>query len=116
MIARRVDIMFRAFADETRLRILHLLARKKELCVCDIMRILKLPQSKVSRHLAYLRGAGLARDRKDGLWSYYSLAKPEGGFHKRLIGCLDGCFEEVTVLRKDSERLGRFNKDRSRCR
>ncbi|HAZ09257.1 MAG TPA: ArsR family transcriptional regulator [Elusimicrobia bacterium] len=103
-----IDKMFKAFADETRLRILHLLTRRKEMCVCDIMKILGLPQSKISRHLAYLRGAGLVRDRKQGLWSYYALTKPEGGFHKRLIGCLNGCFDEVTVLRKDGEKLSKF--------
>lgn len=105
-----VDRMFKAFADETRLRILHLLKRRKEMCVCDIMQILRLPQSKVSRHLAYLRSAGLVRDRKQGLWSYYALSKPEGGFHKRLIGCLDGCFDEVTILRRDEKNLSKFNR------
>ena len=97
----RIDRMFKAFADETRLRILHLLTRRKDLCVCDIMSILRLPQSKVSRHLAYLRNAGLVQDRKQGLWIYYSLSKPQGGFHQRLIGCFDGCFNEVSALRQD---------------
>jgi DNA-binding transcriptional ArsR family regulator len=69
--------MFSAFADQTRPRILHLLTHGK-LCVCDIHDTLKLPQSKVSRHLAYLRESGLARVRKEGLWKHYSLA-PTGG-------------------------------------
>jgi ArsR family transcriptional regulator len=112
----RVDRMFRAFADETRLRILHLLTRRKELCVCDIIEILALPQSKVSRHLAYLRKAGLVEDRKQGLWIYYSLVKPEGGFHRRLIGCIDGCFDEATVLKTDGKKLARFNGAKARCR
>ena len=50
--------IFRAFADETRLRILNLLS-EGELCVCDVMGVLREPQSKVSRHLSYLRQAGL---------------------------------------------------------
>ena len=92
--------MFKAFADETRLRILHLLSRR-ELCVCDIHDTLKLPQSKVSRHLAYLKEANLVSDRRSGLWKYYSLSKPIGKFHRGLVGCLKGCFDEVDILQKD---------------
>lgn len=111
-----VDMMFKAFADETRLRILHLLTRKNELCVCDIMKVLRLPQSKVSRHLAYLRGARLVQDRKQGLWSYYALAKPGSAFHRRLIGCLEGCFKEVPVMKKDRARLARLDAGGRPCR
>jgi len=92
--------MFQGFADETRLRILHVLTRG-ELCVCDIHDILKLPQSKVSRHLAYLRDAGLVQVRRDGLWKHYSLARAEGKFHRGLINCLKGCFDEVDILKRD---------------
>jgi len=98
--------MFKAFADETRLRILHLLVRG-ELCVCDIEKTLKIRQSKVSRHLSYLKNAELVTDRRDGLWKYYSLTKPKGKFHTSLIQCLKGCFDEVDVLRKDSRTLKR---------
>ena len=96
----KIDRMFMAFADETRLRILHLLTRG-ELCVCDIHNTLKLPQSKVSRHLAYLRSAGLVQVRKAGLWKHYSLAAAQGKFQKGLIACLKGCFDEVDILRRD---------------
>ena len=102
-----IDRMFRAFADETRLRILSLLAREKELCVCDIQDVLGLPQPKISRHLAYLRDSGLVAVRRDGLWKHYSLSKPQGGFHKGLVGCLSGCFSEVGILRRDQETLRR---------
>ncbi len=109
-----MDRMFKAFADETRLRLLHLLTRG-ELCVCDLVETLRLPQPKVSRHLAYLRGAGLVRVRKDGLWKRYSLAETKGKFHKSLIACLRGCFSEADVLRRDAERLKRSVGGRS-CR
>jgi len=99
---RKIDQIFRAFADETRLRILSLLKRKEELCVCEFIEILRMGQSKVSRHLAYLKRAGLIQERKEGLWHYYSLAEPEGKFHSRLISCLDECFSEVTVLKRDA--------------
>ena len=109
------DKMFRAFADETRLRILHLLT-KGELCVCDIMSVLKSPQSKVSRHLGYLKSAGLVTDRRDGIWKHYALAKPANKFQKQLIGCIDGCLQDVPVLVADAQRFTAYRKDKSRCR
>ena len=63
---------FRVLGDEARLKILWLLLNHRELCVCDVMAIVGIGQSKASRHLATLRQAGLLIDRKDGLWSYYS--------------------------------------------
>ena len=69
--------LFRALADPTRLRILALLGQG-ELCVCHIYESLRIPQSKASRHLAYLRRAGFVRARKRGLWVYYALAEPAG--------------------------------------
>jgi len=108
-----INLMFKAFADETRLRILHLLTRG-ELCVCDIMSVLKTPQSKISRHLAYLRRAGLVADRKEGLWRYYSLTKPTATFQEGLIKCLSECFDEVDLLKKDRQVLSSLKKGK-RC-
>lgn len=62
----------KALSDETRLRILNLLY-EKELCVCDVMETLKITQAKASRHLIYLKNAGLVRDRKHAQWVYYSI-------------------------------------------
>lgn len=98
------DRIFRAFADQTRLRILHLLS-KGELCVCDIRTVLGAPQPKVSRHLAYLKRAGLVADRKQGPWRHYSLAAAKSAFHRRLIACLDDCLEEAPALRRDADKL-----------
>lgn len=67
--------VFKALGDETRLRIMALLVAGQELCVCDIMAALKLPQSTVSRHLSYLRNAGLVDDRRQGVWMYYRVTK-----------------------------------------
>ena len=108
-----IDRMFRAFSDETRLRILHLLA-KGELCVCDIMDVLDAPQPKVSRHLSYLKRAGLVSDRKEGPWRHYSLSPSKSSFQKRLIGCLDACLDEAPILRRDALRLGAVR--RTDCR
>jgi ArsR family transcriptional regulator len=101
-----VDLMFRAFSDRTRLRLLNLL-RGGETCVCDLVRVLDLPQPKVSRHLAYLRRAGLVVARKEGLWMHYRLAPGTTEFHRSLLNCLACCFTAVPELAKDAERLGK---------
>ena len=74
--------IYKAMADETRLMILHLILRHGEMCVCDVEGVLGVSQSKASRHLRYLRNAGLLRDRREGIWVYYSIcedAKDEAG-------------------------------------
>lgn len=69
-----LEILFKALADRTRLRILGLLL-DGEVCVCHIHESLGVQQPKASRHLAYLRRAGLVETRKDGLWVHYRLAR-----------------------------------------
>ena len=69
--------IFKALGDETRLRIMSLLIDGGELCVCDIMAALNLPQSTVSRHLANLRNAGLVDDRRQGIWMNYRINQKE---------------------------------------
>lgn len=63
--------LFTALADETRLRLLLLLAAEGELCVCELTHALEQPQPKVSRHLALLRENGIVVDRREGLWVHY---------------------------------------------
>ncbi|MGQ0734739.1 MAG: ArsR/SmtB family transcription factor [Acidobacteriota bacterium] len=70
---RELARLHRALADETRLRILALLA-DGEVCVCHVQAALRLPQPTISRHLAYLRRAGLVWARRDGVWMHYRLA------------------------------------------
>lgn len=72
--------IFKALGDETRLRIMALLLRGRELCVCDIVAALDLPQSTVSRHLAALRNVGLVDDRRQGTWMHYRVNR-EGTEH-----------------------------------
>ncbi len=98
-----ISEMFKAFADTTRLRILHLLTHN-EMCVADLVQILKVPQPTASRHLAYLRRSGLVEDRKEGLWVHYSLADSRNRFHERLLECLRCCFDEVPELVADARR------------
>lgn len=109
-----VDLMFRAFSDRTRLRILHVL-QDGELCVGDIVEILRVPQPRVSRHLAYLRKANLVLARKSGLWSHYSLSVASSPFHKKLLECLANCFREVPEVQSDSARAKKVRKSGGCC-
>lgn len=99
--ANDIDRIFRAFSDRTRLRILTLL-REGELCVGDIVKVLRLSQPKVSRHLAYLRKTGLVEVRDQGPWCFYSLSKARNPFHAKILECLGSCFGEVPEIARDS--------------
>lgn len=67
-------LLFKSLSDETRLTLVLLLKEKGELCVCELTQVLKLPQPKISRHLAMLRSSGLLIDRRDGKWIHYRLS------------------------------------------
>ncbi len=96
--------LFKAFADPVRLRLLNLLG-DGEVCVCHLHEALDLPQSTVSRHLAYLRKRGLVVGRKQGLWVHYRLAKPAGELHRTLLGGITACVPVVATLAEDRQRL-----------
>jgi ArsR family transcriptional regulator len=100
----QITNVFRAVSDRTRLRILNLL-RGGEVCVCHIVAVLDSPQPTVSRHLAYLRKAGLVVARKEGLWMHYSLAPARSKSHEMLLECLAQCFQEEGGFSKDLGRL-----------
>lgn len=106
--------IFKALADETRLRILNLLVRG-ELCVCDIMAVLAVGQSKASRHLAYLRNVGLVEDRRNGVWMYYTLATPEGVTHKRILEWLAEAGTELPQAAADLKALQKLQRGTQRC-
>ncbi len=84
---KTTTLLFKALAHQTRLQILSLLL-DGEICVCQIMSILDLPQSTASRHLGILKNAGLVRDRKDGTWSHYSLALGQSELSDQLVELL----------------------------
>lgn len=96
-----LDALFKGFADPTRLRVLNLLVAG-ELCVCDIVEILELPQPAVSRHLAYLRRMGLVDATREWKFAHYRLAEPRNAVHRNLMNCVRSCFAGVTLL--DGER------------
>ncbi len=95
-----LDLLFRGFADPTRLRLLNLLAAG-ELCVCDLVEILGIPQSTVSRHLRYLHRAGLVEVTRDWKYAHYRLATPEPAVHRALLGCVRTCFQGIAQLDRE---------------
>src|SRR4029077_7799670 len=99
----QVDLMFRAFSDPIRLRILRLI-QPGELCVCDLVEILRAPQPTISRHLAYLRRAGLVSVRRERAWNYYEIAPSRSAFHTNLLECLGSCFRDVPEMSSDARR------------
>jgi len=106
------DQLFKAFADETRLRILNLLAQGEQ-CVCEFQMVLDVPQPKISRHLAYLRRMGLIQERKEGKWVIYALTEARDPVHAALLRCVRGCFQEIEILKTDLSR--RRNAKSPRC-
>ena len=73
--AFQLDRFFQALGDPTRLRLLNLMGTR-EICVCYFTEILDQPQPKISRHLAYLRAAGLVEARREGRWMHYRITPP----------------------------------------
>ncbi len=103
--------LFKALADETRLRILSLLLSEGELCVCDIIAALKLPQSTISRHLAYLRKTGWVSDRRCGVWMYYSLDSKRTASQHGLVDFLRSHLAGFPVTANDRACLESFGRD-----
>lgn len=105
---------FKALADETRLRIIALLT-EGELCVCDIVAVLELPQSTVSRHLSYLKNAGWVIDRRQGLWVHYRLQDGVSGFQKTLLVSMPSNLAQMPQAVKDRKKLKRHLKEKRLC-
>lgn len=108
----QLDALFKGFADPVRLRILNQLAAG-ELCVCDLVNLLDLPQSTVSRHLKYLHRAGLVEVSREWKFAHYRLAEPELSVHKTLLTCVRTCFQGIPQL--DRERAKAVARVRARA-
>jgi ArsR family transcriptional regulator len=93
----------KALSDPIRLRIILLLQSEGELCVCDLMAVLNLPQSTVSRHLAYLKRSCWVDTRRQGVWMYYTLSRES----------CDTCRELLMTLKKHAGNLPEAASDRS---
>jgi ArsR family transcriptional regulator len=99
-----LEEFFKALGDATRLRILGLLLNG-EVCVCHIHESLKISQPKVSRHLAYLRAAGLVETRRDGVWIHYRMAELTDPLRATVATAVQHMLSHVDVIHKDADRL-----------
>jgi ArsR family transcriptional regulator len=98
--------LFAALADRTRLRLLHLMDGR-EVCVCYFVEVLRQGQPKISRHLAYLRRAGIVAARREGKWMHYRIQRPEdGGARAVLEAALLSC-QADPEMQTDMARLGK---------
>ena len=105
--------MFDAVADATRRRILALLVRQGELCVCELTAALDDIQPKISRHLCVLKDAGLVVPRREGTWMFYRLAAPLPTWAQALLETLPA--GAVPELKADLKRLKAMNGRPGRC-
>jgi ArsR family transcriptional regulator len=106
--------VFRGLADGTRLRMLGLLMQR-ECCVCEVMAVLKVSQTRASRNLGLLHSAGLLRRRKEGLWSYYSLNPRLSGGMYTLGATLEALLAGQPAVQADRKRLEKAGEIARRC-
>lgn len=99
-----MELFFAALADRTRLRLINLMGAD-EVCVCFFVEVLKTNQPKVSRHLAYLRNAGLVEARREGKWMHYKVAEPSDPRAARVFSEVRAWLSEDLEMRRDRERL-----------
>lgn len=102
---KNIAQIFQSLDDETRLRILCLLLSEGELCVCDLVSVLQLPQSTVSRQLSLLKSAGWLKDRREGVWIFYSITSGLSPIHQFLLPVLHNFLTATETAKSDKERL-----------
>ena len=103
---RPLTRLFRSLGDETRLRIVALLAHG-ELCVCHLEAALDLNQSTASRHLGILRAAGVVDCRREGTWVYYRITEQEHATVAKALDVLTSAFGTERALKSDHAKLRR---------
>jgi len=100
-----IALIFQSLDDETRLRIVALLLEDDELCVCDLVTVLQLPQSTVSRQLSLLKSAGWLKDRRDGVWIHYSINRSLAPIQQFIIPVLRNFLPVTEAAGRDLQRL-----------
>ncbi|PYS46030.1 MAG: ArsR family transcriptional regulator [Acidobacteria bacterium] len=99
-------LFFRALADYTRLRLLNLMGTD-EVCVCFFVEVLKINQPKISRHLAYLRRAGVVEARREGKWMHYRIIEPRDPRAAKIFKEVRAWLNEDADMQRDRERLAK---------
>ena len=98
--------LFQALGDRTRLRLLHLMT-EGEICVCYFVEVLGESQPKISRHLAYLRRAGIVAARREGKWIHYRIVRPSDAHQARVLDCVLDALSEDRQMQRDRAMLER---------
>ncbi len=105
---------FKALSDETRLRVLNLVL-DRECCVCEVMQALEISQSKASRHLSALYDAGFLKQRKEGLWSLYSVDEDIKDYLSDLVTATKKALKDNKTVALDKERLKKAKRTGLNC-
>ena len=101
---QQMELLFKAFADRTRLRLLNLMGTD-EVCVCFFVEVLRTNQPKISRHLAYLRRAGVVAARREGKWMHYRIVEPAEAHAARVFREVRAWLSEDREMQRDRARL-----------
>ncbi len=101
-----MERFFQALGDNTRLRLLNLM-RDQEICVCYFVEILEQGQPKISRHLAYLRRAGIVASRREGKWMHYRMVMPPNSGAAQVLNQTLAWLQEQRAMRADRARLAK---------
>ncbi len=99
-----IELLFKALADRTRLRLINLMG-EDEVCVCFFVEVLKTNQPKISRHLAYLRRAGVVSARRDGKWIHYRIVEPPETHAANIFREVRTCLANDPTMQSDRARL-----------
>lgn len=99
-----MESLFRALADRTRLRVLNLLG-DDEVCVCFLVEILQTNQPNISRHLAYLRRAGIVGARREGKWIHYRIVEPPDAYGATVLSDVRAWLAQDKEMQRDRSRL-----------
>jgi ArsR family transcriptional regulator len=102
-----IELLFRALADRTRLRLINLMG-EDEVCVCFFVEVLKTNQPKISRHLAYLRRAGVVAARREGKWMHYRIVEPPDPHAANIFKEVRTWLENEPAMQRDRMRLTRI--------
>jgi DNA-binding transcriptional ArsR family regulator len=104
MPLREYEMVMKSVADPTRVRILKLL-ETGEMCVCQVVAVLELSQSTISKHLFLLRMAGFVRERQEKKWVHYALAEPGGSpYARKMLATLKGWLNDDPTVGRDRKR------------
>jgi len=102
-----IELLFKALADRTRLRVINLIG-DDEVCVCFFVEVLKINQPKISRHLAYLRRAGLVSTRRHGKWMHYRVVQPADTLVANIFREVRVCLDNNVEMQRDKSRLAKI--------